>query len=77
MQVQSMGVWLTRSRRCIDLKEGLILYARDSIEERADALWNWRFGLKHHWGAHATEAMLPIHRLMNYHYDEDDGTFET
>ena len=59
----------------LDLKEGLMLYARSSDEERAQALWDWRFGLAH-WGGHAAEALLPIHRLLHSHYDEDDEVFD-
>jgi hypothetical protein len=28
---------------------------------RAEALWEWGFGFKHHWGAHATSAIRALH----------------
>jgi hypothetical protein len=28
---------------------------------RAQAVWGWRFGLRHHWGEHATSAIRALH----------------
>ena len=59
----------------IDLKSGLILYARPSDEEKAQALWDWRFGIALDWGRDVAAALLPIHSLIHQHYDEDDEVF--
>ncbi len=59
----------------MDLKCGLILYARSSDEERAQSLWDWRQDLALGWGRNVAEALLPIHSLMHNHYDEDDEVF--
>ncbi len=59
----------------VDLRSALNLYKADSSEEKAAAIWDWRIGMKHEWGAHAAEVMLPIHRLIHRHYDEDDEVF--
>ena len=53
----------------LDLKEGLILYARSSDEDRAQGLWNLWFGMKHDWGWKLAQAFLPIHSLLHWHYD--------
>jgi Domain of unknown function (DUF5063) len=29
----------------------------------ADVVWEWRFGLEHHWGVHAVDAMAALHKL--------------
>jgi hypothetical protein len=58
------------------LKDGLKLFGRADDEDKAEALWEWRFGLSHNWGRHAIEALLPIHALINQHYDEDDQVFD-
>ena len=60
----------------LDLKKGLILYRRSSDEERAQALWDWRFGLAYHWGRHIVEVMLPIHSLVHQHWDEYKEVFD-
>ena len=56
----------------MDLKRGLMLYARTSDEDRAQGLWGWRFDLALGWGRNVAEALLPIHSLIHSHYDEDD-----
>lgn len=53
----------------VNLKEGLMLYARSSDEERSQGLWDLWFGMKHEWGSKVTQAFLPIHSLLHWHYD--------
>jgi hypothetical protein len=31
---------------------------------RAQAVWEWGFGLRHHWGKHATGAIRALHRWL-------------
>jgi hypothetical protein len=33
----------------------------DRAGRRLEAVWDWRFGLQAHWGAHATGAMRALH----------------
>lgn len=40
------------------IKCGARLHARG---EQADALWQWRFSHRHHWGAHALAAAYVLH----------------
>ena len=60
----------------LDLEAGLILFAKPGEEERAQAIWDWRFHLGLGWGRHVAEALLPIHSLIHNHYDEDDEVFD-
>ena len=60
----------------LDMKDGLILFGRGSDEDRAQALWDWRFGLRNNWGRHIAESLTPIHSLIYQHYDEDEGVFD-
>ena len=46
----------------LDLKEGLLLYARRQIVE---AVWEWRFNFEIHWGAHLTGAQRAIHAYFS------------
>lgn len=41
-----------------DVAAGLRAYEKG---ERAAAVWEWRFGLHSHWGAHATNAIRALH----------------
>jgi hypothetical protein len=41
-----------------DVVTGLRAYDRG---DRAGAVWEWRFNLHAHWGAHATGAMRALH----------------
>jgi hypothetical protein len=45
-----------------DLRGGLDLLA--SGGEIADAVWEWRFGFKAHWGTHAAEALRAVHAWL-------------
>jgi hypothetical protein len=41
-----------------DVVSGLRAYEQG---DRADAVWEWSFGLHHHWGAHAVDAIRAAH----------------
>ena len=45
-----------------DVRRGLDLFDR---EAPADAAWEWRFAYETHWGAHATDAVRVLHRLVH------------
>jgi hypothetical protein len=45
-----------------DLVGPLRLYRTGDV---ASAVWHWRFGYRHHWGEHATEAIQALHRHEN------------
>lgn len=60
----------------VGLKEGLALFGRASDLERAWAVFDWRTGVDSIWGRHVAEAILPIHSLIHWHYDEDDEVFD-
>ena len=34
---------------------------------RTGAIWEWKFGLQHHWGEHATGAMRALHAWLSAH----------
>ena len=44
-----------------DLKRGLLLFESGREEE---ATWDWRFGLRAHWGEHATNALRVLHAMI-------------
>ncbi|MEO8572840.1 MAG: DUF5063 domain-containing protein [Pyrinomonadaceae bacterium] len=44
-----------------DVKEGLVLYDRGDL---AEAVWEWQFNFKIHWGAHLTGAQRAIHQHL-------------
>ena len=48
-----------------DLVSGLRAYERG---DRAEAIWQWRFGLQHHWGGHATCAIRALHEWLTQDY---------
>lgn len=60
----------------MELKDGLDLYRRDVDEAVRQAIWDWGFGRKIHWGRHAVHAMSTIYSLVHQHYDEDDEVFD-
>jgi len=60
----------------LHVKDGLLLYERPGDDERAQAVWNWRFGVRRLWGHKAAQVILPIHMLLRQHYDEDDEVFD-
>lgn len=45
----------------LDLKDGLCLYESGAIE---DAIWDWKFNFKEHWGLHLAEIIYPMHWLV-------------
>jgi hypothetical protein len=47
-----------------DLRTGLLKWERG---ESGEALWEWRFGLDHHWGEHATGAMRALWARSAWH----------
>ena len=44
-----------------DVARGLVLF---ELGERAEALWEWGFNFRTHWGAHATGAMRALHAYL-------------
>lgn len=60
----------------VGLKEGLILYSRSSDVEQAYAVSDWRNAVDSLWGRYVVEAMLPIHSLIHWHYDEHEEVFD-
>jgi hypothetical protein len=44
-----------------DVARGLLLF---ELGERAEALWEWGFNFRIHWGAHATGAMRALHACL-------------
>ena len=55
----------------MDLKKGLLHYDQGTLEHKAEAVWQWKFGITG-WGTHVAEILLPIHHLLHTHYDEDE-----
>ena len=51
-------------------------YDQWTIEHKAEAVWQWKFGIDA-WGTHAAEIMLPIHHLLHTHYDEDEDCWRS
>jgi hypothetical protein len=45
----------------LDVARGLVLF---DAGERAEALWEWGFNFRIHWGAHATGAMRALHAYL-------------
>ncbi len=54
----------------IDLKTGLLHWDQGTDENKVEAIWQWKQGVRD-WGTLAAEIMLPIHHLLHTHYDED------
>jgi len=59
-----------------DLKDALDLYNTGDELGIREAIWDWSFGRKHHWGCHAIRAMPVVHSLIRHHYDDDDRVFD-
>jgi hypothetical protein len=59
-----------------DLKDALELYRTGDELGVREAIWDWSFGRKHHWGCHAIHALPVIHSLIHHHYDEDKRVFD-
>jgi hypothetical protein len=48
-----------------DMKEGLVLFS-DGGERALQAIWDWKYGLISHWGAHhLVNVLKPITWIMN------------
>jgi hypothetical protein len=56
-----------------DVARGLVLFESG---KRAEALWQWGFNFRIHWGAHATGAMRALHAYLA-HEDPDGLSQET
>jgi hypothetical protein len=50
-----------------DVARGLVLF---ELGERAEALWEWGFNFRIHWGAHATRAMRALHAYLAQEYPD-------
>ncbi len=48
-----------------DVVSGLRAYEQGNV---AEAIWQWRFGLQFHWGAHATGAIRALHEWLTQNY---------
>ncbi|HEV8574201.1 MAG TPA: DUF5063 domain-containing protein [Dehalococcoidia bacterium] len=60
----------------LDLKDPLELYRIGTDAVVRQAIWDWGFGWKIHWGRHAVSALSAIYALVHTHYDEDDEVFD-
>lgn len=60
----------------LGLLDGSRLFEQPSDEEKAAGIWSWRFWLDLGWGEEAAEVLLPIHHILNTHYDDDDEVFD-
>lgn len=49
-----------------DLRAGLDAYARGGDHAR-EAVWDWDFGFKTHWGNHLTGALRALHSIISSH----------
>jgi hypothetical protein len=48
----------------IELKSSLILFDKDDIEAKEEAIWRFKFEFNHHWGDHCIEALSAIHHYL-------------
>lgn len=48
----------------VDVAEGLRIW---DAGDRADAVYQWRWSAKHHWGGHAVAAIAALHWLRENH----------
>lgn len=56
-----------------ELKRQLRLYTEGNPRDKMEAIRQWKFSGGSLWGEYAAELILPIHRLVHDHYDEEDG----
>jgi Domain of unknown function (DUF5063) len=54
-----------------DMKRPLMRYDRGADDAQQLAIWEWRFTLRGHSGAHIVNVMRPIHVLINDHLPAD------
>ena len=59
-----------------DVRQPLALFRVGEEAGIKQALWDWGFGRKIHWGRHAVHAIGVIYSLVHQHYVEDEGTFD-
>jgi Domain of unknown function (DUF5063) len=59
-----------------DVGEALDLYRTGDELAMRQAIWDWGFYRKCHWGFHLLNAMAAISSLLHRHYDEDDEVFD-
>jgi hypothetical protein len=52
----------------LDLKKGLDLWQTCSEPQQRYAVYEWRLGWEHHWGAHAVDALRAIHWHLESHW---------
>lgn len=43
-----------------EVKKGIILYQKNQYN---DAVWEWKFSFKIHWGSHAVDAIRALHSV--------------
>ncbi len=55
-----------------DLKGSLIKYESGKEPNQRVAIWEWKFNLQEHCGAHLVDALRPIHRLIYDYMDPED-----
>ena len=58
------------------LLEGVRLFEQPDAESKVAGVWMWRFWYGLGWGHAAAEVILPIHHILNTHYDEDEEIFD-
>jgi hypothetical protein len=56
----------------LGLLPSAIWFKQEDPVAKASAVWNWWFGFHSDWGAHAAEAILPIHRILHTHCFEGE-----
>lgn len=47
-----------------DLKEALMLYEKDNVGAKENAIFQFKFGYDNHWGEHCIEALYAIHHFL-------------
>jgi len=59
-----------------DLLQPLKLFQQGDEPAIKQAIWDWGFGRKIHWGRHAVHAMNAVYSLVHQHYDGDEERFD-
>jgi hypothetical protein len=47
-----------------DLKKALILFGKDDLGAKENAIFQFKFGYENHWGEHCIEALYAIHHFL-------------
>ncbi|MFA6305064.1 MAG: DUF5063 domain-containing protein [Patescibacteria group bacterium] len=55
-----------------DVKNGLIEYQENSLENITDAVWHWRFHFYTHWGDHLVSLLKPLNSIIEDDFVEND-----